>query len=201
MKDMQSLLTEKEIEKASFALAKAFMNDPLQTYVFPDPEERARKSPAHFEAVLRYGVMFGEVYGTEDLSGAVVWLNPGNTAVSPEKAELAGLDKLPELLGNDAAQRFFEVMDFLDPYHLGDIPEPHWYTLVIGVDPSFMGKGVGRSLMATGLERAAASKLPAYLETAAPTNVRFYEGLRFKVVRELIEPTSRLPLWTFRKDF
>lgn len=177
------------------------MDDPLQTYVFPDPGQRALKSPAHFEAILRYGVMFGEVYGAGDLSGAVVWLTPGNTAVTPEKAEQAGLDKLPELLGEDATRRFFEVMDFLDPYHLGDIPEPHWYTMVIGVDPSSMGKGVGKSLMATGLEQAATNKLPVYLETAAPTNVGFYEGLGFKVIRELVEPVSGLPLWTFRKDF
>ena len=38
-------LTEAQIEDAGRALALAFQDDPLQCYVLPDPEERARRSP------------------------------------------------------------------------------------------------------------------------------------------------------------
>ena len=55
------------------------MNDPLQTYVFPDAAERGQKSPAHFEAVLRYGCMFGEVFATQIMEAVVVWLPSGNS--------------------------------------------------------------------------------------------------------------------------
>jgi hypothetical protein len=40
-------------------------------------------------------------------------------------------------LGEEASERFFSVMDFLDPYHKKDVLEPHWYTMVIGVAPLF----------------------------------------------------------------
>ena len=48
-------LREADVPVAAAALARAFMDDPLQTYVVPDPAERARKSPHHFEPLLRYG--------------------------------------------------------------------------------------------------------------------------------------------------
>lgn len=163
-----NLVKQDQIIPLSVTLANAFRNDPLQCYVFPDPKERAEKSPAHFEAVLRYGYSFGEVYCSGNLEGAVVWLKPGETEITPEKAEAGGLAAIPELLGEAAAERFFSVMDFLDPYHKMDAPEPHWYTMVIGVDPAFSGKGLGRALMDSVLKKAAMDKVPVYLETAEP---------------------------------
>jgi ribosomal protein S18 acetylase RimI-like enzyme len=194
-------LSENTLIAAANSLSKAFMNDPLQTYVFPDAEERGQKSPAHFEAVLRYGHMFGEVYSTQHGEGAVVWLPPGETDVTPEKAEKGGLGSLPAILGEEAAGRFFSVMDFLEPFHKEDAPEPHWYTMVIGVDPAFWGSGYGKALMQTVINKAQKRKTNIYLETAAPDNIPFYTGLGFKIIRELTDPVSKLPLWTFKKDF
>lgn len=36
--------------EAARTLARAFMNDPLQTYTFPDPAQRAERSVPHFES-------------------------------------------------------------------------------------------------------------------------------------------------------
>ncbi len=192
-------LAEKKIKAASESLSKAFMNDPLQIYVFPDEEVRRQKSPAHFEGILRYGHMFGEVYATQNLEGAVVWLPPGNTDITPEKAEKGGLDNLPPLLGEAATARFFSVMNFLDPFHKSDVTELHWYTMVIGVVPDFCGLGYGRALMLHIMEKAQKDHTNIYLETVQPSNIHFYTKLGFKVLRELTHPGSKLPLWTFKK--
>jgi ribosomal protein S18 acetylase RimI-like enzyme len=193
-------LSEENIKAASQSLSRAFMNDPLQKYVFPDSDERSQKSPAHFEAVLRYGYLFGEVYTTPNMEGAAVWLPPGNTDITPEKAEKGGLSVIPELLGEDAAARFFSVMDFLDPFHRQDAGEPHWYTMVIGVDPAFCGLGYGKALMQHVMTKAQNNQTSIYLETAQPSNIPFYTNLGFKVYRELTEPQSKIPLWTFKKE-
>lgn len=83
MNDMQPLpptivpLRESALPDAAAALARAFQDDPLQTYVFPDPAERVARSPGHFTPLLRYGLKFGEVLTTTDPSaGAAVWLGP-----------------------------------------------------------------------------------------------------------------------------
>jgi ribosomal protein S18 acetylase RimI-like enzyme len=121
--------------------------------------------------------------------------------VTPEKADMSGLSKLPKLLGEEASERFFSVMDFLDPYHKKDVLEPHWYTMVIGVAPTFHRLGYGKSLMEPVINKARVLKTPIYLETAEPSNIQFYTKLGFKIVRELTEPKSGLMLWTFRADY
>jgi hypothetical protein len=64
-------LAEQDVSAAAAALARAFQDDPLQTYVFPDPVERAARSPAHFAPLLRYGLLFGEVLTTAVLRRAL----------------------------------------------------------------------------------------------------------------------------------
>ena len=194
-------LQEQDLDAAAEALARAFFDDPLQRYVFPDPEERRARSPGHFRPLLAYGLRYGEVLTTPGRPlGAAVWLPPGATDVTPERAAETGLDRLPDALGAAAAERFFGVLDHLVPYHASDAPEPHWYTMVVGVAPEAQGRGIGRALLAPVLARADDAGHPCYLETAQPDNVAFYERLGFRVLRDVVEPVSGLRAWTFRRD-
>jgi ribosomal protein S18 acetylase RimI-like enzyme len=194
-------LSEENLNAAAESLARAFHNDPLQTYVFPDENERAARSPAHFAPLLRYGMLFGEVLTTEGQPlGAAVWLPPETWEVTPERAAAAGLDALPDVLGEEAANRFFSVLGAIDPYHHRDVPAAHWYVMVVGVAPEARGQGLGRALLEPIMNRADASGLPCYLETAQPDNVAFYEYLGFKKIVEEVEPQSGLTMWTFRRD-
>jgi ribosomal protein S18 acetylase RimI-like enzyme len=191
---------ENALKAASETLARAFMNDPIQIYALPDTEERKNKSPDHFAAILQYGLMFGDVYASENAGGAVVWLRPGETKITPEQAQQGGLGKLTQILGQEASDRFFAVFDFLEPYHRKDATEPHWYTWVVGVDPALQGTGLGRALLTPVMDIARSNKTPVYLETAGLSTIPFYIKLGFRMVRELTDPTSKLKLWTFRKD-
>lgn len=194
-------LDRKDLPRAAACLARAFQDDPLQTYVLPDPAERAERSPGHFAPILEYGLRFGTVLTTAgEPAGASVWLPPGRAIVTDERAVEAGLDRLPDVLGAAAADRFFSVLSAVDPYHQTDVPRDHWYVLVLGVEPAAQGLGLGRALLAPKLEEARRDRLPCYLETAQPRNVPFYQHLGFRVLREIVHEESGLPLWTFRLD-
>lgn len=194
-------LSEENLNSAAAALARAFHNDPLQKYVFPDETERAARSPAHFLPLLRYGMLFGEVLTNEgEPQGAAVWLPPETWEVTPERAAAAGFDALPGVLGEEAANRFFSAIGAIEPYHHTDVPPAHWYLLVVGVSPEARGHGLGRALIEPVMKRADAEGLPCYLETAQPDNVGFYEYLGFKKLVETVESQSELRLWTFRRD-
>jgi ribosomal protein S18 acetylase RimI-like enzyme len=194
-------LSQENLNAAAESLARAFHNDPLQTYVFPDENERAARSPAHFAPLLRFGMLFGEVLTTEGKPlGAAVWLPPENWEVTPERAAAAGLDALPIVLGEEAANRFFSVLGAIEPYHHRDVPPAHWYLMVVGVSPEACGQGLGRALIEPIMNRADASGLSCYLETAQPDNVAFYEYLGFKKIVEEVEPQGGLTMWTFRRD-
>lgn len=195
------LLREEHLGAAAAALARAFQDDPLQAHVFPDPEERRARSPAHFEPLLRYGMLFGETLTTEgEPLGAAVWLPPSAWQVTPERAAMAGLDQLPKALGDEAAERFFSALAMIEPYHHRDVPASHWYLMVVGVSPEAKGQGLGRALIQPITDRADAEGLPCYLETAQSDNVAFYEHLGFQRVVDVVEPQSGLRLWTFRRN-
>lgn len=123
-----------------------------------------------------------------------------STTVTEERAAAAGLDQLAQHIGEQAAGRFFSVLEFLDPFHTEDAPEPHWYVMVVGVEPRAQGQGLGRKILEPILASARETRHSCYLETAQPTNVAFYQKLGFKLLRSVKEPGSGLDLWTFRWD-
>ena len=194
-------LKREQLNEAAASLARAFQDDPFQVHVFPDPIERAARSPAHFVPLLEYGLRFGTVLTTAGApTGSAVWLPPGNTQITDKRAAEAGLDRLPELLGVEAATRFFAALNAVEPYHKTDVPVDHWYLLVIGVEPAAQGRGFGGALLAPILEQADRDGLPCYLETAQPRNIGFYEHRGFRVLRDVVAEDSRLRLWTLRRD-
>ena len=160
---------------------------PLQTYILPDAEDRARRSPAHFASIFRYGLLFGEVFTAP--GGAAVVLPPDEWEITPERGTSAGFDQGPTSLGAVAAERFSAALLALEPSHHRDLPSAHWYVLLLGVSPEAQGTGLGRALLQPVLDRATAAGQPCYLETAQPKNVGFYERLGFRVT--LACPESR----------
>ncbi|HNS18746.1 MAG TPA: GNAT family N-acetyltransferase [Bacteroidales bacterium] len=194
-------LCEYEVKAASESIASAFMHEPIQTYFLPDERIRKEKSPEHFAILIRYCMLFGEVYTSANAEGAVLWLRPGESEITREKAEKGGLALLLPLVEKEALDRFNAVFEFLAPYHKKDAAEPHWYTFVIGVDPPFQGHGIGKALMNPVMEKACKTNTPIYLETADPANIPFYQKLGFQMVRELTHPGSGLKLWTLMKTF
>ena len=61
-------------------------------------------------------------------------------------------------------------------------PEPHYYLGVIGMDPKLHGLGHGKRLLESFCRLSADDRLSSgvYLETASPSNVRFYERAGFR---------------------
>ncbi len=193
-------LTDSRLGEAAEALSQAFHEDPLQSYTFPDPEERRRLSPLHFAAILRYGQLAGHVLaGAEPGSGAIVGIPP-DAAGTPEMAETSGLTRLGEAIGADAAARFSRAVDYAETQHRRLMQEPHWYVMVLGVAPAFQGQGYGRALLQPMFDLADNDGVPCYLETTQPKNVTFYERLGFHVLTTGVEPESGLHVWTFRRD-
>ena len=194
-------LSRRQIPEAAKVLARAFADDPFQRYVFPDSRESERLSPVHFSAIIRYGDLAGEVWTTEGvIAGVTVFLPPSHREMDERKMREAGLLDLPSNIGPLPAERFTKIMDQLEPYHRRDAPVPHWYTMVIGVEPSMQGKGVASSLLNTMFERADRERVPCYLETSQPKNVQFYQRHQFEVLVNEVDPRSGLRFWTFRRQ-
>ena len=57
-------LTKAQVKPVGEMMARAFQDYPLMAYFFPDAAERMEKSAYDFQSLIRYGLLYGEVYAT-----------------------------------------------------------------------------------------------------------------------------------------
>ncbi len=129
----------------------------------------------------------GTVYTTSDVRAAAIWLPPG---VEPDEQALAELTQRTTKSKQRATMgRVIEKMASSHP------KEPHWYLPLLGVDPMMQSRGLGEIVMRPALDRCDQTGVPAYLESANPRNVPFYERLGFRVTGEVqVDDTPPLVL-------
>ena len=180
--------------------ARAFFNDPLHEYLFPDEARRDRLAVWDMSHLIQYGIRFGEVYATSSLSGCAVWLPPGETDFTEERmAEVGMLDSAAHI-GADAEQRMSRFVTESEEFHRSVAPHRHWYLVLLGVDPPRQGEGIGSALLAPILARADEGKLPVYLETAHPGNISFYQKRGFAVRAKAPLSDGGATLWYMVRD-
>lgn len=64
--------------QASQLLAHAFFNEPLMVYYLPDTTVRQQVLTLFMLILLRYSLVYGEVWTNPELDGVACWLPPGN---------------------------------------------------------------------------------------------------------------------------
>jgi ribosomal protein S18 acetylase RimI-like enzyme len=194
-------LRPSERKAAAKVYARAFLNYPMVTHYWPDPERRARYLAWYLGCAIDYGLRYGEAYTTPDVAGIAVWLPPGQTHITTWRYVVAGYLPLPLRMG---IRQFFTVTlesdEWVQQVHEEIVPGPHWYLWGIAVDPGRQGQGIGTTLMRPGLERADAQHLPCYLETHDEKNVPFYTNRGFDLVRTAQVPGSDLRFWCFLRE-
>ncbi len=186
--------------EAGATLGRAFYDDPLMQYILPDDAKRPAALRWFMTSAARYGGAHGEVYTTPgQVDGAAIWLPPGDVSVTLPRMIRHGMIAAPFKFGFSAFNRFMGVMNHLEHLHDRDAPEPHWYLMVLGVDPPRQGQGVGGTLVQPVLARADRDGLPCYLETMKERNVPFYEKHGFTVVVDEIMPKGGPRCWTMKR--
>ena len=78
--------------------------------------------------------------------------------------------------------------------------EPHYYLQLLALDPDHQGHGGGRALLKSMMDKCDALQTFAYLETANPNNVGYYESFRFQVVHAIHMPDKCPKLWMMKRS-
>ncbi len=187
-------------QAAAGVLSRAFFNDPLMQHYLPDPSRRERALPYLMLVSLRYCLFYGEVYTTPALAGMACWLPPGHTGVSMLGMLRAALGVIPPGLGWEALRRIQQIEPATDRIHYACVPGPHWYLMLLGVEPARQGQGIGGRLIEPKLAEARTAGLPCYLETMTELDVTFYRKHGFRVVFETTLQPGDLAVWMLMKQ-
>jgi ribosomal protein S18 acetylase RimI-like enzyme len=88
----------------------------------------------------------------------------------------------------------------MDKIHKARVQEPHWYLMLVGVDPELQGQGAGSAIIREGLARADRESRPCYLETSERRNLGLYERHGFAVLEEATLGKDGPQAWAMRRE-
>ncbi|ANW18787.1 GNAT family N-acetyltransferase [Streptomyces clavuligerus] len=186
--NMPRTATLDDAAEISGALARAFDDDPMMRWFFPEDATREASLGTYFDTIFtRQYAVNGVCERTG--SAAAFWV----PAEAADKAVPDGetIAELQRILG-DRAEAFRDAVGAAAQH---TPREPHWYLALIGADPAVQGKGEGGALLRSGLARADAAGLPVYLESSKKDNLPVYEHFGFTVSHEVQLPGGGPVLW------
>lgn len=186
-------------ERAVITLERAFANDPMFRWMFPDPRQRSRSLQAFLRVPVQYGLRYGYVTESNDGMAVAIWLPPGR-AITISGMVRCGMLAVPFRVGFRPFVRFMGADDVMGRFHKRFVPEPHWYLLLVGVDPEIQGRGLGSALIKDGLARADEANCPCYLDTSQERNLEFYQRHGFEVVGTASLGKGGPPGWAMRRN-
>ena len=172
--------TTEDLDATSQLLARAFLRDPLMRWLIPSDATWNRRGHRYFRLLLARGLEHGEVFVTEDRSGAAI-VRP------PVFSEPRGIDRMVQglrILGllRARAPRSRRLAARLRHAHPA---EPHWFVSTVGVDADHRGRGIASSLLRPVLERCDAAGVPCAMESSNPDNTPLFRHLGFEVTERI----------------
>jgi hypothetical protein len=179
------LVTSVTADATARSLAKAFIDDPMITWVLDIDDAERRLDVAtngFFVPSVAAGIRRGHSYyvGAPDApSAACVWAPPDAELID-DAASLAFGTALAAHAGDGAIERILTLGELVDRHHPAG--EPHFYLFVVGAVER--GTGAGATALGPVLERCDTDGLGAYLESSSAKNLSFYGRLGFEVVWE-----------------
>jgi ribosomal protein S18 acetylase RimI-like enzyme len=193
MRDVRKA-TPADLPALTGVLSRAFDDDPVMEWLFPDPRKRPRWTRAFFGVRVRQLLRQEEIWTTGDCAGAAVWAQPERWELS-----LGETVDMMTRIGRGVGRRTVRGLRGLSLVEKHHPHEPHWYLAILGVDPPAQGQGLGSALLEPVLRACDEDGVAAYLESSKERNVAFYARHGFRVTEEVRMPKGP-PLWLMWRD-
>jgi ribosomal protein S18 acetylase RimI-like enzyme len=186
-----------DIVRVGEVLADAFQHDPLWNKIYEGESDIEKRFRAHFEVPVRYCLKYGEVYApSKDLEGVVAWV-PGQYAdMTAWRIIRSGTVGAAIRMGLNTVKKMGRVFKTITEdrnEHMAG--STYLYLLVVGVATKLQGKGFGRKLIGTAIEKSEREGFQLYLETETEENVKMYEYFGFRLIKKITLPMVDLPMW------
>jgi len=184
-----------EYREAARIVTDALLHDPGWLAVGPDrPSHRRRVSLGYHRAAFgvlhRYGRPIYGAFVDDRLAGVAATFGAGR--FPPPARTLARFVPSFLVAGPGPIVRGLRTSSIQDKGHPAD---DHVFLWFLAVDPPHQRAGLGRALLQTVFEHAAA---PVYLDTANPANVPYYAGFGFVEMGRAALPRGAT-MWFMRR--
>ncbi len=194
------LLAKSRVELAAHVLARAFQHDPLMNFLYPD-SSRYPESPSRFyQANIQMGMLNGEVQTTAAMEGVAVWISPGNSDFSVGTLLKSGFLTAILFAKPRTWIRFIKMANHIEKANKPILARPHWHLMMIGIEPSRQGQGLGGTLLQPMLSRADAEGMPCMLESGNERNLKFYKRYGFEIALQDQIPNGGPRFWVMVRE-
>jgi GNAT superfamily N-acetyltransferase len=187
-------VTANRVPDVAAMFARAFLDDPLLRWPLGEVTDPLEAIEAEFMGTHTLVANCGGLWEVGDAVGAAAWISPSFAEAYWQ--ELNGWTDGIVSHAPDGGRRHLMQWAWIET-HYPD--EQMWFLDSIAVDPAQQGSGVGSSLIRHGLRSVDESRLPAFLETARPHLVGYYERFGFTVVDEGDVPEGGPHVWFMRR--
>jgi GNAT superfamily N-acetyltransferase len=182
---MAIIATEADRDAVMETIVSAFNDDPLWSWMFPDPRRRSEQHADLFGLYVDSALPRGGVWMSDErASAAAVFTHPGEPELN-EDSEARVEPFMRESLGAHAPAA-------LETVHRFEVAIPKdktfYYLSLLGTRADSRGRGVGMGLLAELTALADQEGQPTYLESSNPANDRRYERLGFKAQGRFTTP-------------
>jgi hypothetical protein len=175
-------LSYNDIEKGSEVLRNAFIDYPTFRYLFPDLKVRERKLKQIMRFFLKCGLIHGNVIApSKDIEGVSIWYRSKDLNFSLSSLIKAGLISLLLNIGTKSFIRFKELGDTKKSNRNKMIDGDYYFLDVIGIDPSFAGRGYAKLLINSILLQVDEENMNCFLETSNNKNIDYYSKYGFEL--------------------
>lgn len=169
------------LDEMTQALGRAFYPNPFYVHMMPDDKKRMSQIRWWMKFLLRYTQRNGILNITDDHKGVAMWLGPKNPELNTIRLIFSGMIFFPFRVSLDGFIRMARLARKFDEQHAMQ-RKPHYYLMIMGIDPSLQRKGIGSQLIREVTAKADRERLDCYLETLLESNVLFYTKHGFKVI-------------------
>jgi len=198
-------LDKNDADRVGEVLGRAFYNDPLMLYAYPDGECSEEDLSWFFITAVKYCLKYGEAYApTAEIEGAALWLSSDKCPITLWRmlrvASLWSMFKAMRRIGFGRMKRMANIGGFLDKAHKRLAPSEHCYLQTLGVDPEHQGNGYASKLLRPMFDRLDEERMPCYLDTLTEKNAQMYEHLGFKVLEKSDIPDTDITSWAMLRE-
>src|SRR5262245_4324633 len=184
---MARIASEADLDAAVATIVAAFDQDPLWSWLFPDPQRRPDQHAAVFRLYAESALPKGGVWMADERASAVAIFTPPGERELSEAAE----EDLQWLIRASLEDHGPAVVETLERFAAATPPGPPFYYLsFLGTRPDSRGRGIGMALLAELVAQADREGRPIYLESTNPANTPRYGRLGFDGQTEFTTPDN-----------